>query len=154
MGLTPGGWTKHSRVIHPRGVAQRASRSGIDKRDGWPKLMLKMRATHKTRRTHEPNSLTPTGRYASWRRRASSPFRGRLDVGHDDLPHGQHGLGDSGSELRVRIGLQTGQLCRDDLPGDAESVLEPAALTGLTTVDDERVPQPVDLVLAAVDRHR
>ena len=43
-----------------------------------------------------------------------------------------------------------GTICQ----GDAEPVLEPAALTRLTTVDDERVPQPVDLVLAAVDRHR
>ena len=36
---------------------------------------------------------------------------------------------DPGSDWRVRIGLQTGQLYRDHLPGEAEPVFEPAALT-------------------------
>ena len=47
------------------------------------------------------------------------------------LPMASMARFDPGSDLRVRIGLQPGQLYRDDLPGDAEPVFEPAALTGL-----------------------
>ena len=71
---------------------------------------------------------------------AISPVRCHLDVGHHDLPHGPAmARFDPGSDWRVRIGLQTGKLYRDHLPGDAEPVFEPTVLTWLTAFGDEPV---------------
>src|SRR5690606_6865696 len=75
---------------------------------------------------------------------------GVLELGDHDLALTEEHLGDPRGALGV--GHQLSEAARDDLPAEAEPVLEPAALRLLAAVGEERVPEVVDLLLVlAVD---
>src|SRR5207237_4413339 len=89
-----------------------------------------------------PEPRIAESRVSRWRRvmRPSAPSgnaalpggalglrRGSLESVDLDLPHVQHRLHHALGLLPVRIAEQLGQCGRDDLPRDAELVLEPAA---------------------------
>src|SRR5262249_9576482 len=104
-----------------------------------------------------------SGRRSTWRSSSvrvlpARPLRrtcGRalqlVDVELAHLHHrGHHAL----RLLLVRVGQELGQAARDDLPGEAEAVLQPAARAVLAALA-ELLPVVVDLVLAVeVDRER
>src|SRR5881396_3254200 len=75
-----------------------------------------------------------------------------LDV---DLRHLEHRLGRPLRGLANRALHVLDELSRDDLPRQAEAVLQPAADAGLSPAGDEGVPVLVDLsLILAVDRER
>src|SRR5581483_8092048 len=81
-------------------------------------------------------------------------LRGPLEPGDLDLPHLEHRRHHALGALPVRVGEELLEAPRDDLPGDAEAVLEPAARPLLAALG-ERAPVVVDLLLVgAVDDER
>src|SRR5947209_6889009 len=75
-----------------------------------------------------------------------------LDV---ELRHLEHRLGRALRGLAIRALHVLHELARDDLPRQAEAVLQPAADAGLSPAGDEGVPVLVDLGLVlTVDRER
>src|SRR5205807_4375387 len=75
-----------------------------------------------------------------------------LDV---DLRHLEHRLGRALRGLAIRALHVLDELSRDDLPRQAEAVLQPAADAGLSPAGDEGVPVLVDLgLILAIDRER
>src|SRR5687768_764026 len=83
----------------------------------------------------------------SWWAERLRGFDCPLELGHLDLAHLEHRFHRSPSLLLVRILDHLVELARDDLPRQAESVLEPAARAGLPTVRGKRFPQSIDLRL-------
>src|SRR5690606_9961602 len=83
-----------------------------------------------------------------------SRVHGGFQCGDVDLLHLQHGLHGPVGARPVGIAEQARQRARNDLPGDAEAVLQPTALAGLPALD-EPPPVVVDLLLiGAVDVQR
>src|SRR4051812_33474724 len=75
---------------------------------------------------------------------------GAPDLGDVDAAHLQHGLGGALRPSGVGIVEQAHELGGDDLPGDIELVLEPAALALLAAVGE---PGPVVVGLLLVGAH-
>jgi hypothetical protein len=81
--------------------------------------------------------------------------RGVLQDLHVDLPHLEHRVQRALAARRVRVAQEFAHPVRDDLPAEAEPVLQPAAGSRLAAVGSQRVPEAVDLLLVlAVDRER
>src|SRR5499427_7753100 len=96
------------------------------------------------------------GKSLRWRNAARSgrlrPSQGR-DV---DLAHLQHRAHDPLRRFGISVHQHLGQRSREDLPREAELVLEPAAVA-LFTVLCQRAPEVVDLLLrftGHLERHR
>jgi hypothetical protein len=84
--------------------------------------------------------------------RGSAPIGGSLHRGDIDLLHLEHRLHGAPGSARIGVLQQRDQLPGDDLPGQAEPVLEPAALARRAAVRGQRVPIIIDLGLVlAVD---
>ena len=83
---------------------------------------------------------------AVWSLTSSAAPR-RLDGGDVDLPHGHHGVERALGGGPVGVGDRLRQGDRRDLPGQAPSVLAPAARALLPAVADDRVPVAVCLGL-------
>src|SRR5579859_26142 len=69
-----------------------------------------------------------------------------LEIRDHDLLHLEHGIGGGHGLVPVRAAEELTHLPGNDLPGEAEPVLEPAALLGLGA-GREPAPEVVDLVL-------
>src|SRR3989475_9553080 len=125
-------------------ATQAAAMSAIRSSSGAPK------AVHHRRAALSP--LAAPGRTGSSDLDALEGLAELLDV---DLRHLEHRLGRALRRLAIRALHVLDELPRDDLPRQAEAVLQPAADAGLSPACDEGVPVLVDLGLVlAVDRER
>ena len=113
--------------------------------------------------TNAPERSVPRGPDPRGRRRAAGGDSGldgdalvRLaQLREVDLGHLEHRLHRALGALGVGAGEHLVELPRDDLPRQAEAVLEPAALAGLAAAEDERRPEAIDLGLVlALDHQR
>src|SRR5207253_9115318 len=82
------------------------------------------------------------------------PLRGPLQSRDVDLLHREHGLHDALALLRILVHKQLAEDRREDLPGEAELVLEPSALD-LLAARGKLLPVVIHFVLIlAVDEER
>jgi len=97
-------------------------------------------------------SIEPGGRRAerSARPDPRGTCIGSLELRDVELRHLEHRLHRALRAVAVRALEHLVELLRDDLPRQAEAILEPAARAGLAAAVDESVPVAVDFGLVRV----
>src|SRR5580765_920815 len=81
----------------------------------------------------------------------SGGVRRSLQLGAVELPHLEHRLHHALHLRRVRVGHELVEQLGNDLPRQAEAVLQPSALALLATALDETVPEAIDLGLVLAE---
>src|SRR4026208_9035 len=77
----------------------------------------------------------------------AATFVGSLELNDVDLRHPQHRLHGSLGTGPIRTGEERGHPARENLPGQAEAILQPATHARLAAVRRERCPETIDLGL-------